>query len=192
MDESPDTHPDKDFMELLNPESLKIIEAYVEPSLKDSKLGERFQFQRLGYFNVDEDSTPNHLVFNKTVGLRDSWEKKKPVENQNQNKQQKPVQPQRKAIDLIQQLGKKYTNLPEAKQQKAKKEIQELAKNVQYEELSPLFETATKKTGTRIAVLITLKALLKSGLNRNQDIDRFIEKALSDSNELLVSEAKSV
>lgn len=192
MDESPDTHPDKDFMELLNPESLKIIEAYVEPSLKDSKLGERFQFQRLGYFNIDEDSTPEHLVFNKTVGLRDSWEKKNPVEDQNQNRQEKPVQPQRKAIDLIQQLGKKYTNLPEAKQQKAKQEIQELAKNVQYEELSPLFETAVKKTGTRIAVLITLKALLKSGLNRNQDIDNFIEKALNDSNELLVSEAKSL
>ena len=50
MDESPDTHPDKDFMELLNPDSLKIIEAYVEPSLKDSKIGERFQFQRLGLF----------------------------------------------------------------------------------------------------------------------------------------------
>ena len=104
----------------------------------------------------------------------------------------KPAQPQRKAIDLIQQLGKKYTNLPEAKQQKAKQEIQELAKNVQYEELSPLFETAVKKTGTRIAVLITLKVLLKSGLSRNQDIDNFIEKALSDSNELLVSEAKSL
>jgi glutaminyl-tRNA synthetase len=192
MDESPDTHPDKDFMELLNPESLKIIEAYVEPSLKDSKLGERFQFQRLGYFNIDEDSTENHLVFNKTVGLRDSWEKKKTVVNENQNRQEKTVQPQRKAIDLIHQLGKKYTNLPEAKQQKAKKEIQELAKDVQYEELSPLFETAAKKIGTRIAVLITLKALLKKGLNRNQDIDSFIEKALSDSNELLVSEAKSV
>ena len=192
MDESPDTHPDKDFMELLNPESLKIIEAFVEPSLKDSKLGEQFQFQRLGYFNVDEDSTPNHLVFNKTVGLRDSWEKKKPIENKNQDRQEKPAPPQRKAIDLIQQLGKKYTNLPEAKQQKAKQEIQELAKNVQYEELSPLFETAAKKTGTRIAVIITLKILLKSGLSRNQDIDNFIEKALGDSNELLVSEAKSL
>ena len=104
----------------------------------------------------------------------------------------KTLTPQRKAIDLIQQLGKKYTNLPEAKQQKAKQDIQELAKNVQYEELSPLFKTAAKKTGTRIAVLITLKVLLKRGLNRNQDINNFIEKALSDSNDLLVSEAKSI
>jgi len=192
MDESPDNQPDKDFMELLNPESLKIIEAYVEPSLKDSKLGDRFQFQRLGYFNVDDDSTLDHLVFNKTVGLRDSWEKKKPIEVANQSQETKSSQPQRKAIDLIQQLGKKYTNLPEAKQQKAKQEIQELAKKVTYEELSPLFETAIKKTGTRIAVLISLKALLDGGLNRNQDIDNFIDKALGDSSELLVSEAKSI
>jgi len=192
MDESPDNQPDKDFMELLNPESLKIIEAYVEPSLKDSKLGDRFQFQRLGYFNVDDDSTLDHLVFNKTVGLRDSWEKKKPIEVANQSQETKSSQPQRKAIDLIQQLGKKYTNLPEAKQQKAKQEIQELAKKVTYEELSPLFETAIKKTGTRIAVLIALKVLLDSGLNRNQDIDNFIDKALGDRSELLVSEAKSL
>ena len=50
MDESPDTHPDKDFMELLNPESLKIIEAYVEPSLKDSKLGEQISVSKTWLF----------------------------------------------------------------------------------------------------------------------------------------------
>ena len=78
MDEAPDGHQDKDFMEFINPESLKIVEAYVEPSLANAKVGERFQFQRIGYFNVDDDSTPNHLVFNKTVGLRDSWAKQEP------------------------------------------------------------------------------------------------------------------
>lgn len=192
MDESPDTHPDKDFMELLNPESLKIIEAFVEPSLKDTKTGDKFQFQRLGYFNVDEDSTSGRPVFNKTVGLRDSWEKKKPKETSNLNQQEKPLQPQRKAIDLIQQLGKKYTNLPEAKQEKIKKEIQDLAKNVSYEELSPLFETAIKKTGTRIVTIITLKVLIKNGLKKNTDIDNFVYKALQDDNELLVSEAKDM
>lgn len=192
MDESPDTHPDKDFMELLNPESLKIIEAFVEPSLKDTKTGDKFQFQRLGYFNVDEDSTSGRPVFNKTVGLRDSWEKKKPKETSNLNQQEKPLQPQRKAIDLIQQLGKKYTNLPEAKQEKIKKEIQDLAKNVSYEELSPLFETAIKKTGTRIVTIITLKVLIKNGLKKNTDIDNFVYKALQDNNELLVLEAKNI
>src|SRR5690606_11795855 len=119
LDEAPDSHPDKDFLEFLNPNSLKIVEAFVEPSLKEAKIGEQFQFQRLGYFNVDKDSTDGKLIFNKTVGLKDSWEKQKPVETKNiqQNKpQNNPSQPQRKAIDVIQQLGKKYTNLPEEKQ----------------------------------------------------------------------------
>ncbi len=76
LDEAPDAHKDKDYMEFVNPNSLEIIEAYLEPSLQAAEIGERFQFQRLGYFNVDNDSTKENLVFNKTVGLRDSWAKK--------------------------------------------------------------------------------------------------------------------
>ncbi|MGB5822271.1 MAG: glutamine--tRNA ligase/YqeY domain fusion protein [Saonia sp.] len=75
LDESPDTHKDKDFMDFINPDSLQVITAYVEPSLKDAKVEDRFQFQRLGYFNVDTDSTSEKLVFNRTVGLRDTWAK---------------------------------------------------------------------------------------------------------------------
>ncbi|XRE43125.1 Glutaminyl-tRNA synthetase [Tenacibaculum discolor] len=75
-DEAPDSHKDKDFMEFLNPNSLEKITAYVEPSLQTAQIGDRFQFQRLGYFNVDDDSTSESLVFNKTVGLRDNWAKK--------------------------------------------------------------------------------------------------------------------
>jgi len=75
-DEAPDGHKDKDFMEFLNPNSLEVINALVEPSLTSTEIGDRFQFQRLGYFNTDDDSTKEHLVFNKTVGLRDSWAKK--------------------------------------------------------------------------------------------------------------------
>ena len=190
MDESPDNHPDKDFMELINPESLKIIEAFVEPSLKEAKVGDRFQFQRLGYFNVDDDSTPEHLVFNKTVGLRDTWAKHKPKQNVSQDQQKsQPQQSQRKAIDVIKQLGKKYTNLPEEKQKKARKEILDLANNVSYDDLQPLFGTAAKKAGTRIATMLTLSVLLKNGLKRNEEINEFINKAKEDSNELLVSEA---
>ena len=74
-DEAPDSHKDKDFMEFLNPNSLETINAFVEPSLQSSNVGDRFQFQRLGYFAVDNDSTPDKLVFNKTVGLRDTWAK---------------------------------------------------------------------------------------------------------------------
>jgi glutaminyl-tRNA synthetase len=73
LDEAPDSHKDKDYMEFVNPDSLEVITAFLEPSLQVAKIGERFQFQRLGYFNVDDDSTTNNLVFNKIVGLRDSW-----------------------------------------------------------------------------------------------------------------------
>ncbi len=190
MDEAPDSHPDKDFMEFINPNSLKVINAYVEPSLADAKVGEQFQFQRLGYFNVDYDSTSDKLVFNKTVGLRDSWAKQKPKESKSQNQPKPQQQSQRKAINVIQQLGKKYTNLPEDKQQKAKAEIQVLAKEVTYEELEPLFGTAVKKAGTRIATMIALKVLINNGLEKNAAITEFIEKALEDNNELLVAEAK--
>ena len=75
-DEAPDGHKDKDFMEFLNPNSLEVINAFVEPSLESANLGERFQFQRLGYFCVDDDTTSDALVFNKTVGLRDNWTSK--------------------------------------------------------------------------------------------------------------------
>jgi glutaminyl-tRNA synthetase len=71
--ESPDTDKEKDFMEFINPDSLQITTAYLEPSLKDSKPEEVFQFQRIGYFAVDKESAQDKLVFNKTVGLRDSW-----------------------------------------------------------------------------------------------------------------------
>jgi glutaminyl-tRNA synthetase len=74
-DEAPDSYKDKDFKEFLNPDSLKTIEAFVEPSLKTATVLDRFQFQRLGYFCVDKDSTNNRLVFNRTVPLRDSWAK---------------------------------------------------------------------------------------------------------------------
>ena len=74
-DEAPDSHKDKDFKDFLNPDSLTILEAFVEPSLKGVKILDRFQFQRLGYFCVDKDTTSTHLVFNRTVPLRDSWAK---------------------------------------------------------------------------------------------------------------------
>ena len=64
---------DHDFREFLNPDSLKVITGKVEPSLVNSKPGDKFQFQRLGYFCVDYDSKPGALVFNQTVTLRDSW-----------------------------------------------------------------------------------------------------------------------
>ncbi|UYW00971.1 glutamine--tRNA ligase/YqeY domain fusion protein [Flavobacterium agricola] len=73
--ENPDGNKEVDFKEFINPDSLKVITGYVEPSLQTAQDGDKFQFQRLGYFAVDKDSTPNQLVFNKTVGLRDTWAK---------------------------------------------------------------------------------------------------------------------
>lgn len=66
-----------DFRELLNPDSLKVVEnVKIEPYLAEiAKPGDKFQFQRIGYFTVDPDSTTDRLVFNRTIGLKDSWEK---------------------------------------------------------------------------------------------------------------------
>ncbi|MFA7445585.1 MAG: glutamine--tRNA ligase/YqeY domain fusion protein [Flavobacteriaceae bacterium] len=73
--ENPDGNKEVDFKEYINPNSLEIVKGYLEPSLKEAKAGDKFQFQRLGYFTMDKDSTENNLVFNKTVGLRDTWAK---------------------------------------------------------------------------------------------------------------------
>ncbi len=72
---SPDTHKDKDFMEFVNPNSLEVLTGYAEPGLASLKPEDTVQFQRLGYFTVDKDSTKENPVFNRTVALRDSWAK---------------------------------------------------------------------------------------------------------------------
>ncbi|MGX1023109.1 glutamine--tRNA ligase/YqeY domain fusion protein [Psychroflexus sp. MBR-150] len=71
--ENPTQDKDVDFLEHINPDSFQSITGYLEPSLANAKIQERFQFQRIGYFCVDKTSTSKQLVFNKTVGLRDSW-----------------------------------------------------------------------------------------------------------------------
>lgn len=73
--ENPDGNKEVDFKEYINPNSLQVITGFVEPSLQTAKDGDKFQFQRLGYFCVDRDSSAEKLVFNKTVGLRDTWAK---------------------------------------------------------------------------------------------------------------------
>ena len=75
-DPDPAGHKDIDFKEFLNENSLKVLTGCkLEPSLKEAKEGDRFQFQRLGYFCGDKDSKPGALVFNRTVGLKDTWAK---------------------------------------------------------------------------------------------------------------------
>ena len=75
-DEDPASVKDCSLAEMINPESLIVVKhARVEPFLAQGKVGDHYQFQRIGYFTVDADSTEDHLVFNRTVGLKDSWKK---------------------------------------------------------------------------------------------------------------------
>lgn len=75
-DEDPASVKDRSLAEMINPESLVVVKhARVEPFLAQGKVGDHYQFQRIGYFTVDADSTEDHLVFNRTVGLKDSWKK---------------------------------------------------------------------------------------------------------------------
>jgi len=73
--ENPDGDKEVDFKEYINPNSLEVINGFVEPSLQLAKPEDKFQFQRLGYFCVDKDSSAEKIVINKTVGLRDTWAK---------------------------------------------------------------------------------------------------------------------
>lgn len=75
-DEDPASVKDRSLAEMINSESLVVVKhARVEPFLAQGKVGDHYQFQRIGYFTVDADSTEDHLVFNRTVGLKDSWKK---------------------------------------------------------------------------------------------------------------------
>jgi glutaminyl-tRNA synthetase len=76
MVEDPANQKDSDFRQLLNPESLLVLnKCFIEPSVKNAKPLDQFQFERLGYFNVDKDNSDEKMVFNRTVSLRDNWAK---------------------------------------------------------------------------------------------------------------------
>ncbi len=86
-----DVEDGQDFTANLNPDSLKVLTGCkIEPSVKNTKPLDRFQFERIGYFCTDTDSTPDKLIFNRTVGLRDTWAKvQKQQQDQKKQKQQK-------------------------------------------------------------------------------------------------------
>lgn len=196
LDEAPDSHEDKGFLEFINPNSLNVIkEAYCEPFLANATMSDKFQFQRLGYFTLDPDSKDGKLVFNKTVGLKDTWAKQNtqaPVQNQPKPQVQAQPQAQKKALNEIQQIGKKLTNLSGEKLETAMNSIKEFAEEVTYEELEPLFATAAKKTGTRIATMLALGVLLNKGQTKNQAVIDFIESGKVDENEILRAEAEKL
>ena len=187
--ESPDGDKDVDFMEHLNPNSLETITGYLEPSLSEVQPMDIFQFQRLGYFNVDKDSTAEHLVFNKTVGLRDTWAKvaSKSTKQEQPKAAPKKQIPQIPALNEIKKVGKKLAQVPDEKRVKAIARIRELAKDVDYEELKELFNTSAKKIGTRLAVLETLIVLIQ--LNKvdqaEEEVAAYLEEMKTSGNELL-------
>lgn len=91
IDEAPDSYKEKSFLDFINPNSLTVVKGYVEPSLVTAVSGNHFQFQRLGYFVVDNDATSSKLVFNKTVGLKDAWEEKGKKEENSINNSLKDI-----------------------------------------------------------------------------------------------------
>lgn len=197
LDESPDTHESKSYMDFINPNSLKVIKnAYLEPHLGKASPNESYQFQRLGYFTLDSDSRAGQLVFNKTVGLKDTWAKQNAATANKQQTAAKPVaqapQEAKSALNEIQYIGKKLTNLSGEKLEEALKDIRVQAKNISYEELEPLFGTAVKKVGTRIAVLVALGALVAKGLPKNSTIQTYIDSCLTDQSALLQEEAGKI
>jgi glutaminyl-tRNA synthetase len=71
----PEPDADGDFKSFINPDSLEVVRAKCEPSLKEADPNVRYQFERLGYFALDPDSKPDHVVFNRTITLKDTWAK---------------------------------------------------------------------------------------------------------------------
>jgi len=184
---SPDSDPNTHFESFINKGSLKIREAFVEPSLKSALPGDKFQFQRLGYFNTDDDSTKELLIFNKTVSLREVKIKK--IKAQQPSAQQATKKP---PIEAIKKFGKKYMKLSEEKQADARKAILELSKEINYTDVAPLFSTSIKKRGTRAVALICLSQMkLKLG-SFPVEANNFIEIALNDENTILQDLANSL
>jgi glutaminyl-tRNA synthetase len=197
LDESPDTHESKSYMDFINPNSLKVIKtAFLEPYLGQANPNESYQFQRLGYFTLDPDSKIGHLVFNKTVGLKDTWAKQNAAPTNKQAAPAKPVasapQEVKSALNEIQYIGKKLTNLSGDKLEDALHDIRKQAEGVSYEELEPLFATASKKVGTRIAVLVALSVLLAKGTPKTQAASEFIASCQSDDSNTLREEAAKI
>ena len=193
--ESPDADSSVDFTTFINPNSLTVRKAFCEPSLKQAKALEAFQFTRLGYYNVDQDSNSVQIVFNKTVGLKDTWGKQvsKPQKKINSLPTKNKPQHEKPAIEVIKQLGKKLTNLPEDKFNTTILKIEQLAKDTSLEDIIPLFNTSKKKVGTRIATAITLKAALTAGVyTSNEIVKDYVSNAIDDDNEKIATIAKEI
>ena len=181
LDEAPDSHKNKDFIEFINPNSLTIIDnAFVEPSLKNVKVGDNFQFQRLGYFNVDTDSTPENLVFNRTVALKDSWAKK---ENKNQQKQ--VVKEETSIKEILVFTGKYLKAREEEERLSLIANVFELSKKVPFESLLNSIKTANSNKDFLTYLMILNSENVKTDFTDKATfdlVDKFIGTALTMKN----------
>jgi len=177
-DEAPDSHKDKDFKEFINPNSLEVINAFVEPSLQTAKVLDRFQFQRLGYFCVDEDSSDEQLVFNRTVALNDSWAK---IEQK--GKQEKPIND--KTLDILLSLSGKYLKSREEDDRLSfLVQMSELSEKVEFQNLVTLLKTAISNK-EYFAYLVALNKANTTANNKTENSEPlidFVGKALQMKN----------
>ncbi len=182
LDEAPDAHKNKEFIDFINPNSLNINKnAFVEPSLKLVKIGDNFQFQRLGYFNVDVDSTPENLVFNRTVALRDSWAKIEKKQNKKQTNNNESVL-QKEIMPLT---GKYLKAREEDLRISLITNVFELSKKVKEEELISFIKKAESNKDFLTAFMMlnseNIDLDFKNGENF-KTIDKLISKGLEMKN----------
>jgi glutaminyl-tRNA synthetase len=173
-EEAPDGNKEKDFKQFINPNSLSIGSAFVEPSLKTAQAGDKFQFQRKGYFCMDTEASTDHLIFNKTVGLTDSFAKiekkaKAPARNE--------------SFEKVGPLAGKYLKARSDEERNAlKKAITELGKNIPFEALLASMEVAKSNKEILSCVL-----LLATGVENqeNEVLEKFATTTLGSNNSTL-------
>ncbi|MBJ2174942.1 glutamine--tRNA ligase/YqeY domain fusion protein [Aureibaculum sp. A20] len=179
IDEAPDSHKDKDFKEFINPNSLELnTNAFVEPSLKEATIGDRFQFQRLGYFCVDDDNTAEHLIFNRTVPLNDSWAK---IEKKGEQK--KPAN--NNAINELLAISGKYLKSKENDDRLSLLDkMSDLSKKIEFKNLPELLKTAAsnKEYFTYLVVFNNSNALEILAKEHANLVTEFISAALQMKN----------
>ncbi len=180
-DEAPDSHKDKDFIDFINPNSLQVIKnAFVEPSLANVKIGDNFQFQRLGYFNVDNDSTSENIIFNRTVALKDSWAKK---ENKNQQKQAPKTDST--ITDILALAGKYLKSREEDERLSLIASVFELSKKVSFDSLLNLLKSANSNKEYLAYLMMLNSENIKTDFDNQANFDitnQFIGTALTMKN----------
>ena len=177
LDEAPDSHKDKDFIEFINPNSLHVNKnAFVEPSLATAKAGDSFQFQRLGYFVVDPDTTEGNLVFNRTIALRDSWKKDKKKDNKQQSNR-----PDANFVKAASFAGKYLKAREEDIRLNLVAEINKVSENVPYEALLKMLPIANSNKDFLTSLMILNSQKIATEFTNKEHFDlvnSFVGKAL--------------